>query len=297
MATIIVVGSALFLLLGLLVVVLWGGRSIREPSASRPHPSTGTGGQEFRTDVKLSALRQFFWWANVVSFSALVSALLAAWPGGRLVMRILADTSPASAQGRLTEAQAFVGIPSVGGTMALLFFGGLPAGFLAAMLFPLVRRWLPRGRLAGPLFGLLLLVWVGSLMDPLRADNIDFNIVGPGWLSVALYAGLALLHGAVVAAAAGWWSERLPLWGPEAAKFYVPLLAGAILFPPFAVLVVIGTLLLFLWLSVVPVSWLRSARPRRTVPAWVGAGAIVLISAAALPVFISAVVSISSRTG
>lgn len=295
MATTIVLGSALLLLLGLLVVVLWGGRSIREPPGRQA--DTGTATEHARTYAKRSALLRFFWWANVISLSALVSAFFAAWPGGRLVMRILADTSPDSAQGRLTEAQAIVGFPSVGGTMALLFFGGLPAGFFAAILFPLVRRWLPRGRLAGPLFGLLLLVWLGPLVEPLRAENIDFNIVRPGWLSVALFAGLALLHGAVVAAAAGWWSARLPLWGHGAAKYYVPLLAGAVLFPPFAVLVVIGALLLLIWLSVLPASRLHPPRNGPAVPAWLGAGAIVLVSAAALPVFISAVVSISSRTG
>ena len=128
----------------------------------------------------------------------------------------------------------------------------------------------------------------------MRAANIDFSIVGPGWLAVALFAGLALLHGAVVAAAAGWWSERLPLWSDGAAKYYVPLLAGAVLFPPYAVLVVAGSLLILLWLSVIPASRLRPPRPRHA-PAWVGVGAIALVTAVALPVFISAVVSIASR--
>lgn len=154
MAMTIVVGSVFLLLLGLLVVVLWGGRGLREPPAEKRQPDTDSTAQQVRNRAKWGALRRFFWWANVIAFSALVSALLAAWPGGRLVMRILADTSPASAQGRLTEAQALVGFPSLGGTIALLFFGALPAGFLAAVLFPLVRRWLPRGRLAGPLFRL-----------------------------------------------------------------------------------------------------------------------------------------------
>ncbi|MDR6415166.1 hypothetical protein [Pseudarthrobacter sulfonivorans] len=294
MAVIIVAGSALLLLLGLLTVVLWGGRSIREPPAGGHGLASGSTVQDFRTDAKLSALRRYFWWANVVSFSALASALFAAWPGGRLIMRILADTSPDSAQGRLTEADFNVGFPSVGGTMALLLFAGLPAGFLAAILFPLIRRWLPRGRVAGPLFGLLLMVWLGSVLDPLRATNIDFTIVGPGWLAVALFAGLALLHGAVAAAAAGWWSERLPLWSNGAAKYYVPLLAGGVLFPPFAVLVVAGSLVILLWLSVIPASRLSPPRPRHA-PAWLGVGALALVTAAALPVFISAVFSISTR--
>lgn len=297
MAMVIVAGSAVLLLLGLLVAALWGDRSVQEPPLAGAHAGAETARHRVRAHALRSSMRRFFWWANVISFSALASALLAAWPGGRLVMRILADTSPDSAQGRLTEAQALVGFPSIGGTVALLFFGALPAGFLAAVLFPLARRWLPRGRLAGPSFGLLLLVWVGSLIDPLRAGNIDFNIVGPGWLSVALFAGLALLHGSVVAGAAGWWSGRLPVWGRGRAKYYAPLLAGAVLFPPFAVLVVAGALLVILWVNVLPVSRLQPPRSRRPLPAWLGAGIIALLSAAALPSFIGAVMSITSRTG
>lgn len=285
MGVTVAVGSSFLLLLGLLVAVMWGSRSIREPSM---------GLQETRAGIKRSALRRYFWWANVIAFSGLVSAVLVAWPGSRLAMRILAATSPESAQGRLTEAQAIVGFPSVEGTIALLVFGALPAGFLAALLFPLVRRWLPGGRLAGPLFGSLLFIWLGSVLDPLRADNIDFDIVGPGWLSVIVFAVLAPLHGAVVAAAAGWWSERLPLWSRTAAKYYVPLLVGSIVAPYFTVLVVIGFLLLMLWLSVVPASWLRPRFPQRAM-ARVGAGAMVLATAAALPVFIGAIVSIASR--
>lgn len=286
MAVTVVVGSSLLLLLGLLVAVMWGGRSIREPSS---------GAQDTRAGIKRSALRRYFWWANVITFSGLVSAVLVAWPGSRLAMRILAATSPASAQGRLTEAQANVGFPSVDGTIALLIFGALPAGLLAALLYPLVRRWLPGGRLAGPLFGWLLLVWLGSVLDPLRADNIDFDIVGPGWLSVVVFAVLAPLHGAVVAAAAGWWSERLPLWSRAAATYYVPLLLGAIVAPYFTVLLLLGFLLLLLWLNMGPASWLRPQLPQPAM-VWVGAGAMVLATAAALPVFVGAVVSIASRT-
>ncbi|WP_217496203.1 hypothetical protein [Arthrobacter sp. 24S4-2] len=146
--------------------------------------------------------------------------------GGRLVMRVLAVTSPASAQGRLTEAQANVGFPTIDGSIALLFFGGLPAGFAAAFIYLLIHRWLPAGRRAGPLFGALLLLVLGASVEPFRADNIDFAIVGPGWLSVVLFSALAVLHGAVVAAVAGAFSERLPLPSGQDWKHYLPLLGA-----------------------------------------------------------------------
>jgi hypothetical protein len=111
----------------------------------------------------------------VATFAALASALLAVWPGGRLIMRVLAFTSPDSAQGRLTEAQANVGFPTLEGSLILFVVAGLPAGYLVAILFVVLHRWLPAGRLAGPLLGSLVLIWLGALLDPLRADNIDFN--------------------------------------------------------------------------------------------------------------------------
>jgi hypothetical protein len=301
MAMAVVVGCTVLLLVGVLVVVLWGSRRIREPvdAASLDDQSetfvSYADQREARTEAKLRALRRYFWWANVVSFSALVSAVLAAWPGGRLIMRVLAHTSPDSAQGRLTEAQFNVGFPTFEGSMALLFFAGIPAGHCAALLYVVLRRWLPTGRLAGPMLGALLLVWLGALLDPVRADNIDFDIVEPGWLAVALFGGLAVLHGAVVAAAAGWWSERVPLWSDKSFKYYIPLLLGSVVFPPAGLAVGIGALLLLIGMSVIPASRLRSTRPRR-VPAWVGTGAVVLASAAALPVFVGAVISITSRT-
>jgi hypothetical protein len=141
--------------------------------------------------------------------------------------------------------------------LALFFFAGLPAGYLVAIPYVVLHRWLPAGRLAGPLLGILLLIWLGALLDPLRADNIDFNIVGPDRLAVALFTGLSILHGAVA--------------------------------------VGFGALALLTWLTVFPPG---SALTRRTahIPPSVGAGVLVAASAAVLPAFVSAVISIASRT-
>ncbi len=61
----------------------------------------------------------------------------------------------------------------------------------------------PPGRLAGPTFGLAAFIMVAPFIDPLRADNVDFDIVGPGWLSVLVFAALAVVQGAFLAAFAG----------------------------------------------------------------------------------------------
>ena len=60
-------------------------------------------------------------------------------------------------------------------------------------------------------------------IDPLRPDNIDFALVGPGWLAVTVYTLLALASGVATAALAGRLSHELPLprWS---AAIYVPLL-------------------------------------------------------------------------
>jgi hypothetical protein len=48
-------------------------------------------------------------------------------------------------------------------------------------------------------------------LEPLRRDNPDFDLVGPGWLSVATFAALVVFHALLVAALAGRLSRAVPL--------------------------------------------------------------------------------------
>jgi hypothetical protein len=220
-----------------------------------------------------------------------VSGLLVTGAGGRLAMRLLALTSPA-ATGRLTEAQATVGRITFEGTLGYLVFGALPFAFASTALYLLAAPWLPRGRLAGPTFGLAAFVMVAPFIDPLRADNIDFDIVGPGWLSVLVFAALAVVQGAFLAAFAGRLSRSLPLmtranW-PDTA---LPLLLAVVLFPLGAILAV-GALVTFAVPRLLP--WFLAVRASR---AGVITGRVLLALAviAALPAFTGAVVSIWGR--
>ncbi|MGH9285648.1 MAG: hypothetical protein ACRD0M_08225 [Acidimicrobiales bacterium] len=77
-------------------------------------------------------------------------------------------------------------------------------------MYLLVRRWLPAGWRGGLLFGALHLVVVATRADPLRPGNEDFDLVGPGWLSVATFGLATLLHGMAVVAFVNRYSRVLP---------------------------------------------------------------------------------------
>jgi hypothetical protein len=130
------------------------------------------------------------------------AGVLAAGAGGRLVMRLLAATSP-DAHGQLTEAGEEIGEITAGGTAGFFLFVGVPAGALAVLLFVLVGSVLPRGYAGGAMLGLLLLVLAGTQLEPLREDNFDFNLVGPDWLSLLSFTALAVFQGMLTWALAG----------------------------------------------------------------------------------------------
>jgi hypothetical protein len=288
MLIVIVCGALLAVALALCVV--WGGERLVEPEIPRSR-SSGAGPMHSRVSRHLDGLRLYAWWVSMLLVVGTVSWILVTGAGGRLAMRLLAVTSP-EATGRLTEAQANVGAITFEGTIAYFMFGGLPFAFMSTALYLLVAPWLPRGRLAGPTFGLAAFVMVAPFIDPLRADNVDFHIVGPGWLSVLVFAALAVVQGAFLAAFAGRLSRSLPLltrrnWS----ETVVPLVLAVALFPLGAILAV-GAIITFAIPRLLP--WFLSVRASR---GGVITGRVLLAVAvlATLPAFIAAVISIWER--
>ena len=207
----LIIVCGILLAVGVVLAVVWGGERLITPEFP-PRGSADAGASAPRRHPHLEGLRYYLWWATVFIVIGTATGILVTGAGGRLAMRLLAVTSP-DATGRFTEAQAIVGDITVEGTVAFLIFGALPFAFASAAVFLLVAPWLPRGRWAGPTFGAILLVTIGPFIDPLRRENIDFDRVGPGWLSVLLFAALAVLQGAALAALAGRLSRSLPLMG------------------------------------------------------------------------------------
>lgn len=185
----------LVLVVGLALTMRWTGTQY-EAGALGDGPLTAG-----RTAAPVRAVVSYYLRGVAIALvGGFWAGLLVTGPAIRLVMRLLAVTAGDDAQGRLTEAREVVGDVDLGGTVALMVFGGLFAGLLSGVVYAVIRRWLPSGRWAGITFGGLHLVIAATRLDPLRPDNPDFGLVGPGWLAVVTFGLAAMLHGMAVVA-------------------------------------------------------------------------------------------------
>lgn len=116
--------------------------------------------------------------------------------------------------GTLTEAGEVIGAFTLQGTLALVIFGGLSAGLVAAILWVVVATWVPG---AGARKWLLAMPIAAALGMFLLVDsaNFDFEIVGPTWLVLTLLIGLVALTGAATAWLDDRLEHRLPRFGPQ----------------------------------------------------------------------------------
>src|SRR6266705_6957128 len=169
-------------LAGLAAVVRWGGLAVEPPPAPAPEGA----GPTDPPPVGL-VVRRYLWYLAVAVASGAAAGILAAGAGGRLVMRLLAVTAGAGAQGQITEAEEIVGRITVDGTLGFVVFTGLFFGTVCGAAYLLLRRWLPAGRAGGLAYGALVLVVAGTRLEPLRRGNPDFDLVGPGWVSVVAF--------------------------------------------------------------------------------------------------------------
>jgi hypothetical protein len=273
MALMVICG--VLLLAGVVAVVRWGGEQVQPPPVQE---------REGERPWALS-VRRYVWYLAVAVVAGFGAGVLVAGAGGRLIMRLLAVTADERARGRETEAEEVIGQITTGGTVSFIIFTAIFFGLATGPLYLLIRRWLPGGRLGGLVFGALLLAALATRVEPLRADNTDFGLVGPGWLAASTFGALVLLHGMLVAAIAARYSRALPLIAAkrQALLGYAPLLVLIPAFPVMAVAVLGGGVAVLLGRMRTVVAWLGSRR------ALVG-GRVVLggIGVAALPGAITA---------
>ena len=194
----IVVTALGLLAIALAIVVSWRGR--RLPTTNSP--------VEVLPSSRVAALDGLRVLAASLSAGVVAGALVAGF-GGRLLMRVLGSTSGNGAQGRLTEAEEVVGEITFDGSLGFLIFVGLGGGLVSALLYLLMRRVLPSSAWsAGLVFGLVLLALFGTA-DPLSPDNVDFKILRPLPLAVAMIAAAALLFGTTFVALMSRFERRL----------------------------------------------------------------------------------------
>jgi hypothetical protein len=270
----------LLVVIGVAAVVRWGGVDF-QPPGDPPE------GEEVLSPGTVAS--RYLWSVTVAVVSGVGSGVLIAGAGGRLAMRLLAATAGDDAQGRLTEAEEIVGRITTSGSIGFIVFTALFFGAATGALYVLIRRWLPSGRLGGLAYGLLLLIVAAPSIEPLRAENPDFGIVGPGWVAVLVFSAVVLVHGMLVSALAGRYSRALPLpsTGRRALAAYLPLLVMVPAAPVAVLIALVGVLVVGLS-RVGPV--LRAARSRATVLG--GRVVIGVVALIGLPGFLSAIIDI-----
>lgn len=125
-----------------------------------------------------------------------VAGVLIGGIGGRLAMFVLRLTSSPSLRGIETDDGFAIGQFSAG-TILLLLVGAV-AGVVAGIAYLFVRSWLPdraRPWLTAAFAG----ITGGALL--IHSDGIDFRLLEPAWLAIAMFVAIPAAYGAVISVA------------------------------------------------------------------------------------------------
>jgi MFS family permease len=155
-----------------------------------------------RTDVTLrSIVRE----VAVTGIAGLIVGVLVGGLGSRLFMRLAGAVAPDSVPG------ARIGEITLGGSLALVVFVGIPTGIVGAALAVIAFPWLAwAGRWRGIVFGVVLFALASASSDVMNPDNVDFLLIRNGWLMVAAILALFVAFGAAMDAVVRALDRRLP---------------------------------------------------------------------------------------
>jgi hypothetical protein len=141
---------------------------------------------------------------------ALLGAAAGAWAGlltggigGRLAMGLLRVTSPDAVRGRISDDGFEIG--QVSGATLFLLAITTALGAVVGVFYVVLRQALP-GAWRRPAWTLVGTTVGGSAL--LHADGIDFNLLEPTWLAVAMFVVIPAAGAALMAV----WVERWDEW-------------------------------------------------------------------------------------
>lgn len=184
---------------------------------------------------------------RVLIVGGFTTGVVIAGIGSRLAMLVLRLTSPENVVGVTSDDGFTIGRVTLAGTYNLLALGAA-VGFLGAIAYRAVAPWL-----LGPSWFRRLTtaigagVVVGSML--IHADGVDFTMLKPTWLAVALFVAVPATFGAVIGSvvervsAPRSWTRRGP-W-----RWLMPVaLVGC--FPQTWPMLVIAVPLMLVWVTV-----------------------------------------------
>jgi hypothetical protein len=216
--------------------------------------------------------------------AGLVTGIVVAGIGGRLVMRVAALLVPEAA-GQFTENGNRIGDITLSGTVGLVL-GGLFFGLLGATVWVVVSPWIPGGErvravLAMPIAAALT---GGALI---QARNPDFRILRHDATTVLLLLVLVALAGLAIAAVDAWLDRRLPAAtasGPANGVYLALSVAGGVLVFPIVVASYLGEerplgLALVAVGVATLIDWARRSQGRASRPVWLvvaGRGSLIV---------------------
>jgi hypothetical protein len=132
--------------------------------------------------------------------SGFVSGLLIGGVGGRMAMFVLRLTSDPALRGAKTDDGFTIGVFSSESLFLLGVTAGL--GILGGLFYLIVRGWIPERRRVVVMTVYVGLVGGAGLISP---DGIDFELLSPRSLAVAMFVAIAVAYGAVMP----WLTERM----------------------------------------------------------------------------------------
>jgi hypothetical protein len=214
-------------------------------------------------------------WLSAAVVGGVVSGALVGGLGGRLAMLVLRMTSSDSLHGVESDDGFVIGQVSTATLFLVLFT--MVLGVLGALFYLAVRAWLPeraRALLAGVFGGVV----GGALI--IKTDGIDFRLLEPLPLAIALFIALPAAYGVVMSLLVERRlgdvkaTERSPWW----ALGLIPLIGLALLGPSgLGVLVAIAAA----WVVHRRAPELASLWRSSTV-AWIGRASLLAVTAIAL---------------
>jgi len=131
---------------------------------------------------------------GAAALGGLAAGFLVGGIGGRLAMFILRVTSDDSVIGIQSDDDFTIG--EISSDSVFLIAATTLVGTLLAFGYLLVRRWLPDGR--RPLQAAVFFGLIGGAAV-IKPEGVDFSLLSPLWLAIALFVALPAAYGAFMA--------------------------------------------------------------------------------------------------